>query len=241
VTDEVVYLGRDLEAMAFAVNYHRWILEFFGPHLGRRVVEVGAGTGALSELVLERPLESLSLLEPSSTMYEVLRRNVGRLDAPARLLVYNSTLGPVADQLKSIQNPDSMVYVNVLEHIDDDDGELKTAHETLGRGGKLFIFVPALKGLYTKFDEQLGHFRRYAKTELEEKCRRAGFTVLTSAYFDLLGITPWWVKYKLLRSGTMEPRAVQLYDKYVVPCARLLESAIKPPLGKNVILVAQRG
>ena len=134
-----------------------------------------------------------------------------------------------------------MVYVNVLEHIDDDEGELKTIHETLGQGGKLFIFVPALKKLSTRFDQQLGHHRRYAKLELEDKCRRAGFTVLTSAYFDLVGITPWWVKYKLLRSATMEPRVVQLYDKYVVPFARLLESVIKPPFGKNVILVAERG
>lgn len=241
VTDEVVYPGRDLEAMAFAVNYHKWILEVFQPYLGTRVVEVGAGTGAFSELVLEHKLESLSLLEPSKAMYEVLSRNVGRFDASARLMTYNSTLRPVAAQLKSIQKPDSVLYVNVLEHIDDDEGELKTAHETLGQGGKLFLFVPALKGLNTRFDKQLGHFRRYAKAELEEKCRRAGFTVLTCTYFDLVGITPWWVKYKLLRSGTMQPRVVRLYDKYVVPCTKLLESLIKPPLGKNVILVAERG
>jgi len=240
MTDEVVYPGRDLEAMTFAVNYHKWILEFFRPHLGTRVVEVGAGTGAFSQLVLEHRLVSLSLLEPSRAMYELLSRNVGTFHAAARLMTYNSTLRPVAAELKTIQKPDSMVYVDVLEHIDDDEGEPKTVHETLGKGGKLFIFVPALKKLSTRFDEHLGHHRRYAKLELEDKCRRAGFTVLTSTYFDLVGITPWWVKYKLLRSGTMEPRVVQLYDKYVVPCAKLLESLIKPPFGKNVILVAER-
>jgi SAM-dependent methyltransferase len=240
MTDEVVYHGRDLEAMAFAVNYHKWILEFFQPYLGRRVVEVGAGTGSFSELILAHQIESLSLLEPSKAMYEVLCRYVGRFGTSARLVTYNLTFRHIADQLKSVQKPDSVIYVNVLEHIDDDEGELKTIYDTLDQGGKLFIFVPALPWLYTRFDEQLGHFRRYTKAELEEKCRDAGFRILTSAYFDLIGVAPWWVKYKLLRSGTMEPRAVWLYDKYVVPCAKLLESAIKPPLGKNVILVAER-
>ena len=241
MTDEVDYHGRDLEAMVFAANYHRWILEFFRPHLGRRVVEVGAGTGSFSELMLEHPVESLSLIEPSRAMYDVLTRHVGRLGASARLTTHNSTFRRTADRIKSVQAPDSVVYVNVLEHIDDDEGELRAVHDALDRGGRLFIFVPALQWLYAGFDEQLGHVRRYTKAGLEEKCRRAGFRVLRAAYFDLIGIVPWWVKYRLLRSRTMEPGAVQRYDRYVVPCARLLESAIRPPLGKNVILVAQRG
>ena len=73
------YAGKDLEAMSFAVNYHRWILSIFEPHLGKRVVEVGAGTGSFSELLLERRLESLSLVEPSTAMHQQLCRRMEEL------------------------------------------------------------------------------------------------------------------------------------------------------------------
>jgi SAM-dependent methyltransferase len=240
MAEEVIYHGRDLEAMAFAVNYHKWILKFFRPDLGKRIVEVGAGSGSFSELILERQVESLSLVEPSKTMYDLLCRYVGNFLGTTTLATYNSTFRDVAEQVKSAQQPDSVIYVNVLEHIEDDVGELKAVYQTLEQGGKVFIFVPALQWLYGRFDKQLGHFRRYTKPELEDKCRSAGFKILKSAYFDLFGVAPWWVKYRLLRSSTLGPRSVQLYDKYVVPCAKLLESAIRPPIGKNVILVAER-
>ena len=64
MSETVTYVGKDLESMSFAENYHRWILEIFRPYLGRRIVEVGAGTGAMSELLLEGEIESLGLVEP---------------------------------------------------------------------------------------------------------------------------------------------------------------------------------
>ena len=240
MSDEVSYPGRDLEAMAFAVNYHRWILDFFRPYLGRRIVEVGAGTGSFSELILEQPIESLTLIEPSRSMHEALSRSMGRSRAPAKLVLHNSTFRRVADQLQSGQPPDSVVYVNVLEHIEDDEGELRVVYNTLGANGRVFLFVPAMQWLYSGFDRQMGHFRRYTKTELQDKCRRAGFRILKSAYFDRIGVLPWWIKYKLLRSDSMEPRSVRLYDQYAVPLSRHLESWIAPPFGKNVVLVAER-
>ncbi len=74
------YAGKDLEAMSFAVNYHRWILSIFEPYLGKRVVEVGAGTGSFSELLLEQRLESLALVEPSTAMYQQLCSPHGRVE-----------------------------------------------------------------------------------------------------------------------------------------------------------------
>lgn len=240
MTEKVVYQGRDLEAMSFAVNYHRWILQIFKPYLGKRIVEVGAGSGSFSELILEHQLDSLTLVEPSTDMFGLLRHHLKKHPLSARLKMYNDIFSSVAGEIKSTRQPDSIIYVNVLEHISDDESELQVVHQTLEDSGRLFIFVPAMQWLYSRFDKNIGHFRRYAKNELENKCRKAGFKVLKSSYFDLMGIAPWLLKYRLMKSETMEPQAVQAYDKFIVPGAKFIETAISPPLGKNIILIAEK-
>lgn len=238
-TEGVDYAGKDLEAMSFAENYHRWILDIFQPYLGSRLVEVGAGTGAFSELILERRPASLSLVEPSE-MYGILTGRLAGMKTATEVKTYNSIFSRVADEIREGQRPDSIIYVNVLEHIPDDEAELSFVRETLTAGGRVFIFVPAFQWLYGSFDKQVGHFRRYTKRELEEKCRRAGFRVLTSGYLDLPGILPWWLKYCVARSEAMEPGAVKFYDRYCIPFIKAAETLVRPPVGKNVFLVAEK-
>jgi Methyltransferase domain len=236
---EVIYPGRDLEAMAFAATYHQWILEVFRPYLGQRLVEVGAGSGLFSALLMKLPTQSLTLVEPSHEMYPALTSQVESSPAKEDIRTYNSIFAKVAAEIKRDRQPDSIIYVNVLEHIKDDGAELEIC-QTLGSGGRAFIFVPALPWLFGKFDQSIGHYRRYTKRELEQKSQRAGFRVVMSRYFDVMGVLPWWVKYRLLKSSRLEPSTVQLYDKYIVPVARVGEGFVKPPLGKNLILVAEK-
>lgn len=234
------YVGKDLEAMSFAVNYHRWILSIFAPYLGTRVVEVGAGTGSFSELLLERRPQSLSLVEPSPSMFNLLGQRVQEHSASLDLKLYNETFDRVAGQILSRQQPDSIVYVNVLEHTADDENEIRVISQTLGPGGRAFIFVPALSWLYGGFDREIHHYRRYSRGELENKCRAAGFRILVSRYFDLFGVLPWWLKYRVLQSTKMDPKTVKFYDRAVVPLAKRIESMVQPPLGKNVLLIAEK-
>ena len=240
MSQSVGYVGKDLEAMSFAVNYHRWILASFAPYLGTRVVEVGAGTGSFSEMLLERRPQSLSLVEPSPSMFEQLSGQVQQSHDAVDLQLYNETFDRVAAQIRSRQQPDSIVYVNVLEHTADDESEIRVISETLGPGGRVFIFVPALSWLYGSFDREINHYRRYSRRELESKCRAAGFRILVSRYFDLPGVLPWWLKYRVLQSRKMKPGAVRFYDWAVVPIARRLEARFVPPLGKNILLVAEK-
>jgi SAM-dependent methyltransferase len=235
----VEYAGKDLEAMSFAENYHRWILDIFQPYLGSRLVEVGAGTGAFSELILERRPASLSLVEPSE-MYRILTGRLAGMKTATELKTYNSIFSRVAPEIAERQRPDSIIYVNVLEHVPEDEAELRAVSETLVSGGRVFLFVPALRWLYGSFDELVGHFRRYTKRELEEKCRRAGFRVLTSGYLDLPGVLPWWVKYCVVKSPAMEPGAVRFYDRYFIPFIKRAETLVRPPIGKNLFLVAEK-
>lgn len=234
------YVGKDLEAMSFAVNYHRWILSRFAPYLGTRVVEVGAGTGSFSELLLERRPQSLSLVEPSVEMYKQLNERVREFSAAVELKLYDDTFDRVAARIREQQQPDSIVYVNVLEHTADDENEIRVIGETLEPGGRMFIFVPALSWLYGSFDREINHYRRYSRGDLERKCCAAGFRILVSRYFDLLGVLPWWLKYRVLQSTRMEPGAVRFYDQAVVPVAKRIEAIAAPPLGKNILLIAEK-
>lgn len=239
MSEKVVYVGKDLEAMSFAVNYHRWILDEFKDLLGKSVVEVGAGTGSFSEMILRTAPESLSLIEPSDLFAE-LRQRIQTNGAGPRVKFYNSVFAAVAAEIAAAQKPDSIIYVNVLEHIENDAAELRLIYDSLVPGGRCFIFVPALMALYGEFDRKLGHFRRYRKDELERKCESAGFRVLKSKYFDFAGVVPWYVNYRLLNAQGLGGGAVSLYDKLVVPVFRRLESLISAPVGKNILLIGEK-
>lgn len=235
------YTGRELEAMSVAANYHNWILDIFKPHLGRHLVEVGAGLGSFSELILGRhDCETLSLVEPSRDMCEQLRVRASQMPPIPRVDVYQGSFAEAAGLISAKHLPDSVIYVNVLEHIEDDEGELAAIHNTLSAQGRVFIFVPALAWLYGAFDERVGHVRRYTKNDLEARLHRAGFKIVVSSYFDLAGVAPWWIKYRLLKSSKMQAEAVRFYDRYIVPSARRFEALIKPPIGKNLIVVAEK-
>lgn len=239
MSDKVVYQGKDLEAMSFAINYHKWIIDEFRPLLGKDIVEVGAGTGDFSMLLLEEKPNSLSLVEPSE-MFEILQVKIAEKPNGTKIRKFDSIFANIAEVIKIEQKPDSIIYVNVMEHIEDDKKELKIIHETLAPNGRVFIFVPALKFLYGEFDKKIGHFRRYTKPELVEKVEETGFEILQVKYFDILGIAPWFIKYQLLRSSSLESSAVEVYDKFVVPFAKKFESFSTPMIGKNILLIAQK-
>lgn len=226
------YPGRELEAMSFAVNYHHWIVGELAPFLGRRVAEVGAGIGSVSLLLLEQPIERLEAYEPSANMFPQL---AARLAAEPRARAVNAFFGAEPPA----QGFDSVAYINVLEHIEDDRGELARAFAAIRPGGHLLVFVPALAWLYSDFDRRIGHARRYSRAGLREVARAAGFEVTLAKYFDVAGVLPWFVNFVLLRRS-LGAGGVALYDRVVVPPMRRIEGWIAPPLGKNLLMVARK-
>ncbi len=239
MSNPAVYIGKDLEAMSFAVNYHKWILDELKPFIGKHIVEVGAGTGSFSELLLELNPESLSLVEPSE-MFESLEKNTAGKAGETDLSLYHSVFLDAADSIAAKQRPDTIIYVNVLEHVEDDENELKAVFETLGNGGHCLIFVPALMSLFGEFDRRVGHFRRYSKKELDEKCNAAGFSIVRLIFFDVAGVLPWFVKYRVLKSDSLGSQAVSAYDNFVVPIMRRIEPVTGVPLGKNLLAVVRK-
>src|SRR5215470_17706135 len=218
------YPGKELDAMALATNYRRWIMESFKPFLGKHILEVGAGAGSFSEMLLcERP-QSLTILEPSDNLYASLNRRVAALDHDGIAKVKQATLSEAFGDVSQTPRHDTVVYINVLEHVEQDEAELKTICSTLIPNGRILIFVPAHQFLMSRMDREVGHFRRYSLNELRSKCASAGFRVMLARYFDVFGVLPWFVKYRLMKSNTLGPREIRAYDRCIVPICRIFES-----------------
>lgn len=231
----ILYVGRDLEAMAFATNYHRWILDEFMPYLDGHVIEVGAGTGNFSQLLHQHErIKKLDVFEPSENMYKIL---VERFQQAPGIESFNCFFGENSQHYHNAL--DSAVYVNVLEHIEDDFKELSLVHSALKPNGHLLIFVPALGFLFSNLDSRLGHFRRYEKKGLSLLVRQAGFNIINIKYLDSLGIIPWYIAFVLLKKN-LNSTNVLYYDKFIIPILRKLESKWIPPFGKNLLLIAKK-
>lgn len=231
--DTAEYNGTDLEAMIFAKNYHNWIIDSFTPYLGNTIAEVGAGTGNITR-ILSGKGEHVFAFEPSVKMASILS---GRLQHDNKITTVNSTFSNAADSYTD--SFDSIVYINVLEHIQDDQTELNLAYRSLKQDGYICIFVPALEWLYSEFDRSIGHYRRYHLQPLCRSVMSSGFTIVRSGYLDMFGILPWWIMMVLLKRG-LNPASTSLYDKLCIPAIRRIESRIRIPIGKNIILVAQK-
>jgi SAM-dependent methyltransferase len=228
------YSGEELDALAGAVNYYRWIVRRFGPYLGRRVVEVGAGIGTFAEhLLAAAPRTELTLVEPAANNYPHLRARFAGRPGVRTVQGYLGDAGAPG-------SADSVVAVNVMEHVRDDAAFLADAHRLLAPGGHALLFVPALPAIFGTLDEAFEHFRRYTRPVLDGRLRGAGFTPLRVAYTNLPGVAAWWLSGKVLRRRTVSARDARVYDRWVIPWVQAMERVWTPPLGQSLIAIARR-
>jgi SAM-dependent methyltransferase len=230
-----LYEGRDLEVLADMPNYYAWILRHFSPYVRGQVLEYGAGTGTVSKNLLALA-DAVTLIEPSDNLVRTLN---SRFANDARVTVVHASL---EDHTRSALDDsfDTIVMVNVLEHIESDNDALKELFRILKPGGNLLIFVPALQMLMSKLDLIHGHFRRYNRVELRSKVESCAFKVEFCRYFDSVGVIPWFILNTLLGKTDFHPSLVKFNDRLVVPMIEALESLVRPPFGKNLILVARK-
>lgn len=220
--------------MSGADNYHAWIMDLCRPYVSGRSAEVGAGTGTFTRLLAQAGLPEVKAFEPAETLFPALKERVAGLSSIEAI----NGLFPRHDPgYRGFF--DTVFYINVLEHIPDDAEELSSTYESLVPGGKLVVFVPALSWLYGSHDREVGHCRRYHKRQLIALAEAAGYRMRLARYFDLPGILPWFVLFRLLKTR-MQGGQVDLYDRFAVPLVRRMESLITPPIGKNLLLIAQK-
>jgi hypothetical protein len=134
----------------------------------------------------------------------------------------------------------SAVMINVLERIEDDQGVLREVFDRLEPGGRLCIWAPTYQFLSSRFDERLGHVRRYRKRQLEADVRLAGFEVVEGRHVNLPGWLGWLVLCRLLRREPTSPTLLRNVDTWIVPAVRWFETRVRVPIGMSVFLVARK-
>lgn len=227
----------ELTELSGAERFTNWIVDSFEPVLGDRILEVGAGLGAIArKIALRSPERTVVAIEPAANVFDSLAERCADLTNLSALQITSSDLGRRPDHPRF----DTVLYVNVLEHIEHDGAELATAFDLLEPGGRLCLFVPAMPSLYGSLDYKSGHYRRYSADQLERLLLEAGWTDVDVRWFDLLGVVPYWLMYRVLNVSRLDRVSSTGYDRVVVPASRTLQRCVRPPLGKNLVAIARR-
>jgi 2-polyprenyl-3-methyl-5-hydroxy-6-metoxy-1,4-benzoquinol methylase len=219
-----------LENLKHSSQYNCWIFEQILPHLGQNVLEVGCGNGNFTSLLVEQVHQVMAVdLNPdyvAATQNRLPHSNLQVLHANALEMSWEQTF-------------DTIIMLDVLEHITDDQQCVQRLYQYLQPGGKLLIKVPAMQGLYGSLDQAIGHHRRYTHATLETLFQQSHFKDMQLWYFNALGILGWWLNGKLLRRTVPHSEQVGLFDR-LVPVLRKLEAPINLPFGLSLFVVATK-
>ena len=223
-----------LERMARLSRYNSWIWQSISKYVGDRVLEVGAGIGNMTRVMYGRELIVATDVE---LPYLHILRN--RFSRNPTIKVAKLDLNSDADcsALKE-HGFDTVVCLNVLEHIEDDRGALRRLYDLLVPGGNLLLFVPADQNLYGTMDQQVGHFRRYAMPQLKELIESEGFTVPEIFHQNFFGRFGWWFNGRILKRSHLPAGQSRLFDLFV-PLLRFLEGR-NPRKGLSLVAVGTK-
>ncbi len=232
------YCGGELELFAEALHWKSYIARACAPFLRGHVLEVGAGLGGSTRsLVQGERVREWTALEPDPGQCAVLARAAQELSS-ARGVPVHARGGVLAD-LADEPRFDAILYMDVLEHIADDRGELAGAARRLAAGGHIVVLAPAHQALYSAFDEQVGHHRRYDKRSLRV-LGPAGLELVVLRYLDSVGLLASLANRLLLRRALPTRRQIRLWDGLMIPASRVLDPLSFGLLGKSILAVWKR-
>jgi len=214
-------------------RYRKYQLDMIAPFVGQSLLEVGSGLGHFSEQFSDRVEYLIVSDNDPYCIAQLAARYAGddgvdvlELELPGKLKVRR----PV----------DTVVMMNVLEHIQDDAQALRDLAECVEPGGRIIIWVPGYMQLFGDFDRIVGHCRRYTPATLRQAVQAAGLELEVCRPVNFIGGVAWWLTVRRLGVGHVNPRLASLYDVVVVPATRLLERLFSPPFGQSVFAVARR-
>jgi 2-polyprenyl-3-methyl-5-hydroxy-6-metoxy-1,4-benzoquinol methylase len=230
------YAADDLETMQEARRYSAHLYDLFRGHIGKRVLEVGAGIGTMS-LRLAEAADLVVGLEPN---VNCVTRLQDAMRGHPRFVLRPCHLEECDRAELTGHRFDTVVCVNVLEHIEDDAAALRTFKDVLIPNGRVLIFVPAVQAAYGPLDAELGHHRRYSKPTLARAFADAGLELLTLRYTNPIGLLGWMYNAHISKSTAHSLTQVRLFETLVAPWALPLERLIPPPIGLSLIAVGQK-
>jgi SAM-dependent methyltransferase len=228
------YIGSELELFSHASNWKNYYGRLIRPFLGGCVAEVGAGIGATTEFLCNGDQRIWVCLEPDMEMAAEIEQKIGAQSLPSCCDV---AVGKLRD-LPNDERFDSILYIDVLEHIQDDVDELKTAMDHLKPGGYLVVLSPAHQFLFTPFDKSIGHHRRYDRNTLGHAAPRSA-KLIKLVYLDSFGLIASLGNKIFLQQAMPTLQQILFWDRFLVPVSTVLDRLLFFRLGKSILAVWQ--
>jgi SAM-dependent methyltransferase len=229
-------IERDLEILSQSRNYQGWLYSLSKPFIGSRILEIGSGIGNYTKYFIRHG----SVLASDSEDYyvEYLKNQFKNKNITVKKITLGNWDAELIHQLSRF-NPDTIICFNVLEHVDADIPAIQDMLNVLSPGGKLVLIVPALKFLYSKIDQNYGHFRRYNQKRIKQICRDTNSDILFFRYFNFVGALGWVWSHKFLKRQSLNEGQTRLFDR-IVPIISKVEKLIQPPVGLSILTVIER-
>lgn len=227
---EIPYTGTELELFQHAKNWKNYFGGYLKPYLKGHVLEVGAGIGGTTPHVCDGSQKKWVCLEPDSKLYFELEKRIEGKQLPS---CCTSIFG-TTENISPLEKFDSILYIDVIEHIQDDKSELKRAKDRLSKDGLLIVLVPANQSLFSPFDEAIGHYRRYDKKMLSNAVP-VGLEIVKLFYLDSLGLFASVINKYLLKQKYPTLQQVIFWDRFIVQTSRFIDPAINYSAGKSLI------
>lgn len=224
-----------LEILAWAKRYNRWIADQFIPISRGDVIDIGVGIGNIAEYIAPA-VRKLYVTDIDRHILEKVKKRFKT--CPNVRVRYLDITRPVPKRY--LGRFDSLLSVNVLEHIKDDSGAMRNMYALVKKGGTVGLLVPAKRWAMTELDVKLGHFRRYEKDEFSKKMRKAGFRIQKIYYFNFVGIISWMIRnYMRKDADSLTSYQIWLFE-HVVPALSFVEHYIPVPTGISLVAIAQK-
>ena len=225
-TKEYLYPGAELELFAHAINWKSYFKKHLIPYVQGRVLEVGAGIGETSKFLQNEKVSQWTYLEPDKRLFSELVKKKCRSKS-------DEFICGTTNDIKG-KKFDTVLYIDVLEHIDNDFNELECCSHLLAKNGRIIILSPAHNILFSHFDKSIGHFRRYnykLLKDLENKDLRLKHYI----YLDSLGLFLNLCNKLILKKSIPSIKQILFWDRCIVPLSKLLDPILGNKFGKTIV------
>ena len=230
MNDTTHYIGNELELFSHAHHWKSYYKQHLAPYITGRVLEVGAGIGETTAHLLNKNVTHWTCLEPDKSLAEKITEKINDRKLPADITLQIGT----SSDYPPTPTFDSIIYIDVIEHIEYDADELKRAAQLLKPRGHLVILVPAHQWLFSPFDKAIGHFRRYNKKRLREAIP-SELQQLELKYLDSFGLFASLANKVMLRKSYPSIGQVKFWDNYIVPVSKIADPLFGFSAGKTLI------